>query len=102
VATIGPIPLDEVEKLGWSRTFIGWFFRLLAVVENLAENAGASGVFPSGNRVMISDVTGKLSESSITTTELNYLDGATSNLQTQLTTLDNTTEELKRRLFMQG
>ena len=36
------------------------------------------------SRVVVSDANGKISNSEITTTELNYLDGVTSNIQTQL------------------
>lgn len=38
----------------------------------------------TASRVLISDSSGKLSASSITSTELGYLDGVTSNVQTQL------------------
>lgn len=38
----------------------------------------------TANRALVSDSSGKLSASSITSTELGYLDGVTSNIQTQL------------------
>lgn len=38
----------------------------------------------TANRALVSDSSGKLSASSITSTELGYLDGVTSNVQTQL------------------
>ena len=41
---------------------------------------------PWSNRVLISNASGKVEESDITSTELGYLDGVTSNIQTQLNT----------------
>jgi len=44
-----------------------------------------SGSFPTGNRVMVTDVDGNASISAlIDTTELGYLNGVTSNIQTQI------------------
>lgn len=40
--------------------------------------------FKNGERAVATDATGRLSESIITTTELEYLNGVTSNIQTQL------------------
>ena len=48
----------------------------------------------TAGRVVVSDGTGKIAVSDITTTELGYLDGATSNIQTQLDTLDNKIDSL--------
>lgn len=47
----------------------------------------------TANRVLISDGNGKVAaSSSITTTELGYLDGTTSNIQTQITAAKNTAD----------
>ena len=43
----------------------------------------------TANRALISNVSGKVAVSPITNTELNYLDGVTSNIQTQLNSLNN-------------
>lgn len=58
---------------------------------------GAATTITSSNltasRVLVSDSNGKVAaSSSITTTELGYLDGATSNLQTQITAAKNTAD----------
>lgn len=48
---------------------------------------GASTITSSnltGNRALVSDVSGKVAVSAVTSTELGYLDGVTSNIQTQL------------------
>ena len=47
-----------------------------------AASTGVSGNF-STNRAMITDYSGKMSTSAVTATELGYLDGVTSNIQTQ-------------------
>ena len=67
-----------------------------ALVDGLAtkENVitGAASTVTSSNltasRVVISNANGKIAASDITTTELNYLDNATGNIQTQLNNLD--------------
>lgn len=67
-----------------------------ALVDGLAtkENVitGAASTVTSSNltasRVVISNTNGKIAASDITTTELNYLDNATGNIQTQLNNLD--------------
>ena len=67
-----------------------------ALVDGLAtkENVitGAASTVTSSNltasRVVISNANGKIAASDITTTELNYLDNATGNIQTQLNDLD--------------
>lgn len=49
----------------------------------------------SSNKVIISNASGKIAVSGITTTELEYLDGVTSNIQTQLNDLKNTPSGIK-------
>lgn len=73
---------------GLSSTFGGGF----------GPGGGASTVLGTASRVTVFNSDGKVSSSDITTTELDYLDGVTSNLQTQLdaklagqgTVVDNT------------
>ena len=43
----------------------------------------------TANHVVVSDANGKIATSSITTTQLNYLSGVTSNVQTQLSNITN-------------
>ena len=46
--------------------------------------SGGGGIAVTANRALVSDSTGNVSASSVTDTELGYLTGVTSNLQTQL------------------
>ena len=50
----------------------------------LIEQLNKSNAVLTVSRVLISNTSGKVAVSDITTTELGYLDGVTSNIQTQL------------------
>lgn len=52
----------------------------------------------TASRAMISDSSGHPSVSNVTSTELNYLDGATSNIQNQINTLNSNSNELEETL----
>lgn len=57
-----------------------------------AITGGASTIVTANltaSRVLVSDANGKVAVSAVTSTELGYLDGVTSAIQTQLNTLDN-------------
>jgi hypothetical protein len=56
----------------------------------VADNAGAAPFIGSLNRAVITDGAGALSVSVVTNTELGYLSGVTSSLQTQLTSKQTT------------
>ena len=59
---------------------------------------GASSITSSNlttSRALVSDSSGKVSASAVTATELSYLDGVTSNVQTQLNNLDTSVKSLK-------
>ena len=59
-----------------------------AIATKQATITGAATTITSNNltasRVLVSDANGKVADSSVTTTELGYLSGVTSNIQTQL------------------
>ena len=63
---------------------------------------GASSIISanlSQNLVLVSTPSGKVGTSTITNTELNYLSGATSNIQTQFNALKSTTIQLTTQTF---
>ena len=74
-------PVQEAVKAGWSSPIISWMVRLTNQIRNLV--AGSGFVFSNGSRAIISDASGALTESDVTSTELGYLDGVTSSVQTQ-------------------
>ena len=85
----------DTTKLGYLSTITSNIQTQLTNLSNNKQNTitgAASSVVSNNltaNRAVVSDASGKLSVSSITNTELSYLSGVTSNIQTQLTTLTN-------------
>lgn len=67
-------------------TEVGAFKTALTSKQNTITGAGSTITDDNltVNRVVVSNASGKVAISDITTTELNYLDGVTSNIQTQL------------------
>jgi hypothetical protein len=53
-------------------------------IDSFGTGGGASVITGTADRVTVFDANGKLGSSDITTTELDYLDGTTSNIQTQI------------------
>jgi hypothetical protein len=74
-------PTPEARQRGWPQTLIDWFSRLSKLIFDVSKG---DIVYEIGNRATETDSNGKLIESDITSTELGYLDGVTSNIQTQL------------------
>lgn len=74
-------PVKEMEKLGFTRVLISWLNRLAGAISAMQS---ITLVFKTGLRVLVTDASGNIAESDITTEELEYLNGVTSNIQTQL------------------
>ena len=85
MAVLDHPPLAELAQLGKVGTFRvlpGWLVRLRAILLALAEGTGFS--LGASLRAVITDATGALSTSPTTSTELAYLQGVTSSVQTQI------------------
>lgn len=87
MAVIGDFPVPEATRRGWPTELINWFVRLRSILFNVSNG---DVVLENGDRAVITDSDGTLAESDVTSTELDYLDGATSNIQVQINTLTAT------------
>lgn len=79
---------------GWSVSFVDTLGDISQTVSNTSLYVGGF----SPNLVIVSNSSGSLSSSSVTSTELTYLSGATSNIQDQINALQTQLTELQSRI----
>jgi hypothetical protein len=84
MATLENFPVVDGVKAKLGGSLISWFLRLQSVIAALVQGSGF--VFSHGNRAIVSDAAGALTESDVTAIELGFVDGVTSAIQTQINT----------------
>lgn len=84
MSTIEQFPVVEGSRLGWTKNLILWFVKLRAEIE--AIQLQSPFIFSNAGRVLVTDSTGSPETSSITSSELDALNGISGNIQTQLNT----------------
>lgn len=96
VITESPVTSTEIQYLDGVTSNIQTQLNNKAANSHTHTATQVTGLTPS--KAMVSDSSGHPSVSNVTSTELNYLDGVTSNIQDQIDTLNSNSNELEETL----